>query len=127
MDKTHAGGSALIVQDIDVEWADLLLCDSADSLAHTFFAKHMRRLDRFSIVGKTTPEALVNLEELGASLRHHCGGAALDSFHSSDDWLLALLILGLEEDYKGPHVDCDLSSPMERSPEIPYPAPNGKR
>jgi hypothetical protein len=76
--KAHAGGSALIIQDINVTWADLLISDFADSLSDAFFAEHMIRVDSSLIVGKTALEALADLEELGACLRQHGGGAALD-------------------------------------------------
>lgn len=122
LNKTRAGGSALIIQDVDVAWADRLLVEFSDSLPEAFFAKHMIRLDSSSIVGNTAREALIKLEKLSESLSQHWGGTTLDCSHSSDGWLAVRLRLGLEEDGIGLHVDCDLNGATERSPGFPFAA-----
>lgn len=54
-------GSALIIQDIDIQWADSLF---SNSLSPAFFAKHMIRLDSSMISGKTASKASLKLEGL---------------------------------------------------------------
>lgn len=127
LNKTRAGGSALIIQDVDVAWADRLLVEFPDSLSDAFFAKHMIRLDSCSIVGKTAQEASINLKELRASLNRHWSSTVLDYSHSSGGWLMVRLRLGLGEDGIGLHVHFDLNGVTERSPGFPCATSDGGR
>lgn len=131
------GGSALIIQDINIEWADFLLSRFPDSLSPAFFAKHMIRLDSSMISGKTASKASEKLEGLKAALSEHLPTTRVDSsqptedrlaVHSTtEDWLMVHLNLGLPNDGKGIHVDCDLGSLTDRNPEFPYPASDSER
>lgn len=128
--ETPAGGSALIIQDVNIGWADFLLSQFDTSLSTTFFAKHMFRLDSSSISGETANEASMNLKSLRTMLRLHCPGTLLESSPASDDWLTVQLSTDLPTDLqndKGFHVDCDLSSLTKRNPNIYYQAPESAK
>lgn len=132
INKTHAGGSALIIQDIDIIWADQFLAWFAGSLSPTFFANHMARLDSSSTPDETVPQVSENFERLRASLKQYYGDRVQDSWCSSDESMMRLLTSGLEKDGKGLYVDCDFSSSMEQaerssSSDLPGSASGGVR
>lgn len=122
------GGSALIIQDINITWADRLLTEFPRALSHGFFAKHMVRLDSHSISGKTAYEAATDLEHLRASLQRHCTDIILHPSPVSDDWLTVDLSSDLwAYDRIGHHIDCDLVSLTKRALHLDYRAPDRTR
>ena len=129
-EKMPVGGSALIIQDVNIRWADALLSNFTESLSTKFFAKHMLRLDSSSISGETAIEASMHLKDLRTKLRQHCPGTLLESSPASNDWLTVQLSTDLQTDLQndeGGHVDCDPSSLTRRNPAIYYQAPESVR
>lgn len=79
-DSNASTGGALIIQDINQDWAEILRSEFPDSVHTTFLAEHMVRLDEDSIT-----EA--SLSQLGKEMGNICPDAKLKAENFSDKCL----------------------------------------
>lgn len=79
-DSNASTGGALIIQDINNDWAEILHSEFPESVHTTFLAEHMIRLDEDSIT-----EA--SLSQLGKEIGNICPDARLKAEHFSDKCL----------------------------------------
>ena len=79
-DSNLLTGGALIIQDINQDWAEILRSEFPETVHTTFLAEHMSRLDDDS-----TTEA--SLKRLGNEISNVCPGARLTATDFSDECL----------------------------------------
>ena len=79
-DSNSSTGGALIIQDVNQDWAEILRSEFPESVHTTFLAEHMIRLDVNSIT-----EA--SLSRLGEEIGNICPGARLGEKYLSDKCL----------------------------------------
>jgi hypothetical protein len=102
------GGSALIIQDIDIKWADTLVNRSHTPISPAFFARHMIRLESQKIHASAK-------EYLGRRKEQFGCRTSLEDVFSGHDWVQAKLWLDIPADDVGLHFDCDIGG-MANSP-----------
>jgi hypothetical protein len=79
-DSNSSTGGALIVQDINQDWAEILRSEFPRAARTTFLAEHMLRLDESSVT-----EA--SMKQLGKEIGNVCPDARMKAKHFSDECL----------------------------------------
>jgi len=98
-DSNSTAGGALIIQDINQEWAENLRSTFPRSAHTTFFAEHMARLDADSIT-----EA--SLRQLGGEISDICPDARMRGKHFDDERLAVGFDFPFQlPKHKGRHID----------------------
>lgn len=100
-----AGGSALIIQDIDQGWGQTLISRYPQQACPGFLAKHMIRLHSRSAVEEAVKFPTSTWREVEQG-----------RFVDTENILLRGLTSSLPEDINGFHVDCDFSSVVRSTP-----------
>jgi hypothetical protein len=95
------GGSVLIIQDIDIKWADTLLNRSDTPISPAFFARHMIRLESQNIHADAE-------KYLGRIKEEFNRRTSLKDEFSGHDWVEAKLWLDIPADDLSLHFDCDI-------------------
>ena len=80
VDSNSSTGGALIVQDINQDWAEILRYELPGAARTTFLAEHMIRLD-----AKSVTEPI--LRQLGMEIGNVCPDARMKAKHFSDECL----------------------------------------
>lgn len=80
IDSNSSTGGALIIQDINQDWAEILRSEFPESARTTFIAEHMVRLD-----GKSVTEE--SMRQVGKEIGEVCPDARMRAKHFSDECL----------------------------------------
>lgn len=108
-DSKSSTGSALIIQDINQDWAEILRSEFPKSVQTTFLAEHMVRLDETSVT-----EA--SMRQVGTEIINVCPHARMKVTHFNDECIAVDFGFPFQlPKHEGVHVDF-LFDTMERVP-----------
>jgi hypothetical protein len=107
--STVSGAVALIVEDIDLQWAQPILSRFPESVSPAFLAQHMVRLD-------STATTDADIQKLQHDISMHCPGTDLVSRRLGNRYSRKLIDLAFPATTKShtgeAHIDCSLSGTL---------------